>query len=269
MLRPGDVIADEFEIQSPLSEGGMGSIYVVHQRSTDTLRALKVMLPQWLEYPELARRFEQEAKASGKIESEHVVKVLQYGFDRERGIPWLVMELLRGETLEGLVAREGPPALQRVHAIMDQLFHGLSAAHDAGVVHRDLKPSNVFMTPSQRADALFTLKILDFGIAKILSSDRPGTKAMGTRAWMAPEQERSGSVVRQSTDVWAIGLLAFWLCTGHQFWLSAEAEPSALVYEVFYAEIPLASERAHHFGKAPVATGLRCLVCAVCCAFTR
>ncbi len=112
MLKIGEVLGGDFEVRQPLSEGGMGAVYLTHQLSTDTPRALKIVLPQWVERAELRERFEREAKASGRIASEHVVKIVAFGVDAERGMPWMAMEYLSGKTLEGLLA-EGEVAARR------------------------------------------------------------------------------------------------------------------------------------------------------------
>src|SRR5690606_32478508 len=145
MLTPGELLGGDFEIVRRLGGGGMGAVYLAHQRSTDALRAVKVMLPQWTQYEELVVRFEQEARACGRIESEHVVSILSYGITPEKNMPWLVMEYLPGETIDERVRRLGSPSQHELLSILEQFFHGLSAAHRAGVVHRDLKPQNVYV----------------------------------------------------------------------------------------------------------------------------
>ncbi len=109
MFRAGEVLGGDFEIREPLSQGGMRAVFLARQISTDTLRAIKVMLPEWSQREELRVRFEQEAKVSGRIPSEHVVKIIAYGIDPARHIPWLAMEYLRGTTLEERLARVGAP----------------------------------------------------------------------------------------------------------------------------------------------------------------
>ncbi|MEI9938746.1 MAG: bifunctional serine/threonine-protein kinase/formylglycine-generating enzyme family protein [Pseudomonadota bacterium] len=243
MFRAGEVLGGDFEIREPLSQGGMGAVFLARQISTDTLRAIKVMLPEWSQREELRVRFEQEAKVSGRIPSEHVVKIIAYGIDPARHIPWLAMEYLRGTTLEERLARVGAPPPPAMAEILRQLFHGISAAHALGIVHRDLKPANVFLADSQRADTPFTVKVLDFGIAKILGREPSVTQAMGTHAWKAPEQDHAGMVISPAADVWALGLLVFWLLQGRSFWRFVDDAPSRLSYEVHFEAIPSASER--------------------------
>src|SRR5450432_1296253 len=106
-LTPGTVFAGDYRVIQPLSEGGMGAVYVAEQISTGKHRALKLMLPQLVADPSLRRRFEQEARIASLIESEHVVEVVGAGVDAGTGLPWLAMELLNGEDLSKCVRRRG------------------------------------------------------------------------------------------------------------------------------------------------------------------
>ncbi len=250
MLCEGELLGGDFQIVRRLGGGGMGAVYLAHQLSTDSLRAVKIMRPEWTSYEELVRRFELEARACGRIQSDHVVKILSYGVDVERQMPWLVMEYLPGETLEQRVQRLGVPTRAELVQVLEQLFHGVAAAHRAGIVHRDLKPQNIYVADAQRPGVPFTIKVLDFGIAKWLDGSRAWTRAMGTKAWMAPEQERAETVITPAADVWALGLITFWLMTGRPFWLNATGNDSDLSYEVFFQDIPPATERALQLGTA-------------------
>ncbi|HEY4156793.1 MAG TPA: protein kinase [Polyangiaceae bacterium] len=254
----GTVVAGDFRIVRLLSEGGMGAVYVAEQLSTGRERALKVMLRDLVSDPILRKRFEQEARVASRIESEHVVEVVGAGVDAASHVPWLAMELLRGEDLSQLVERRGALALGEVLALFEQLCHALGAAHDQGVVHRDLKPENVFLAESRRAGAAYTVKVLDFGIAKVLAeANTKRTAAMGSPMWMAPEQTEQ-SAVTPATDVWALGLIAFWLLTGRYFWKVANTDEVTiprLMREMLFEPIPAASERALELGVAlPVST---------------
>ncbi|MCA9580096.1 MAG: serine/threonine protein kinase, partial [Myxococcales bacterium] len=169
--------------------------------------------------PSLRRRFEQEARVAARIASEHVVAVLAAGVDAPSGMPWLVMELLDGSDLADLIARDGALPVERARPIFDQLCHAVGAAHAAGIVHRDLKPENVFVAKAQRAGADVTVKVLDFGIAKIFADAKTSkTDAMGSPLWMAPEQTERGDRIGPQTDVWALGLIAFTVLTGRKYW---------------------------------------------------
>jgi len=253
----GTVIAQDFEVLSPLSEGGMGAVYVVHQRSTDRKRALKVMHPELLTNEVLRSRFHQEAQISGKIDSRHVVEVLAAGIERLRhgtttiDVPWLVMELLKGRDLASVLEKRRSLPLNESLYILRELCDAIGAAHRVGVVHRDIKPANVFLT-EQGGKADPFIKVLDFGIAKLVSTSlTTHPQMLGTPEWMAPEQTQSGDVIGPPTDVWAIGLLAFRLLTGFSYWLSL-AKPKISLRELLLeavagATLP-ASQRAHELG---------------------
>ena len=215
-LGVGHVFAREYRVIAPLAEGGMGAVYVAEQLSTGKRRALKVMLPALVQDERARERFTQEARMGSHIESEHVVEVVGAGVDEPTGMPWLAMELLEGQDLNASVRQRGPIAPAEAYEIVQQIGEGLGAAHARGIVHRDLKPENLFITVSRRRGVPFTLKILDFGIAKLTQESRTGasaTAAVGSPMWMAPEQTEQHARLRPATDVWALGLVVFHMLT--------------------------------------------------------
>lgn len=215
VLTAGTLIGGDFEILEPLGSGGMGEVYLARQQSTDTLRAVKVLIQERLTDPEYRALFEREARSTGRIQSEHVVEMVAYGLDRVRKLPWLAMEYLEGETLSSAVARFGVPPEPWAKELLLQLFHGVAAAHDENITHLDLKPDNIFLARSRRADVPFTIKVLDFGIARF-GKQRWNSAPRGTRLWSAPEQ-RSGATAGPASDVWALGLIVFWLLSGKPY----------------------------------------------------
>ncbi len=250
-LARGSLFAGDFRVVRPLSQGGMGAVYVVTQLSTGMPRALKLMLPSLVADPRMRERFTQEAKVGARIESEHVVSVVGAGVDTATGLPWLAMEMLRGQDLATLVRRSGALSRGQALGVMTQLSHAIGAAHDAGVVHRDLKPENIFVTESRRAGGEFTLKVLDFGIAKLAElAKTENTQAVGSPLWMAPEQTEVGREIRPAADVWALGLIAYYILTGQMFWRAAGADGTltALLREIVLDPIPSASVRAAQQG---------------------
>src|SRR5688572_29642503 len=124
-LQPGNLFGHDYRILRHIASGGMGSIYLVEQLSTGKPRALKVMHPQYARDERLRARFEKEARIASLIESDHVIEVLAAGVDQATGIPWLVMEYLRGETLDDVVAQKGPLPLADMLEVSRQLLHGL------------------------------------------------------------------------------------------------------------------------------------------------
>jgi serine/threonine protein kinase len=248
-LVPGQVLARDFRVIAPLAHGGMGAVYVVEQLSTGKRRALKVMLPQLVADARARERFHQESRIGGQIDSEHIVEVLGAGIDEGSGVPWLAMELLEGRDLSS-VREHGPLPHAEVHEILQQLGEGLGAAHAKGIVHRDLKPENLFVAISRRRGVPFTVKILDFGIAKLTQESRTtasATAAIGSPMWMAPEQTEQHARLRPATDVWAMGLIAFHLLTGRFYWRVAnlpDLRLTALFTEVLVTPLEPASVRA-------------------------
>jgi len=231
----------------------MGAVYVAEQISTGKQRALKVMHPNLVHDPRQRQRFVQEAKIGARIESDHVVEVLGAGVEPSNNMPWLAMELLQGETLDRRLERLGSIPRGELVEIYKQLCHALVAAHDVGIVHRDLKPENIFLAIPRREGMPFVVKILDFGIAKLVAESGSTTQAIGSPLWMAPEQTNAEAPISPATDVWALGLIAFACLTGHSYWRGAHAEtpnPMTLVMEVCFEPLDSASVRAAEYGVA-------------------
>ncbi|HZO15620.1 MAG TPA: protein kinase [Polyangiaceae bacterium] len=245
---PGSIVGDAFKIVRPLSSGGMGAVYVAEQLSTGKLRALKVMHNKLESDPKLRERFVKEARVAASIPSAHVVEVIGAGVEAESGTPWLAMELLEGKDLADHVQTNGTFDVGQTLELLEQVCHAVGAAHDAGIVHRDLKPENIFIAETRAAGRATTVKVLDFGIAKIVAEAQTmGTAALGSPAWMAPEQAEAGGQVTPATDVWALGLIAFWMLTGRCYWRTAsQASPSvpAFLKEILFEALPRASQRA-------------------------
>ncbi|MFO0546912.1 MAG: protein kinase [Polyangiaceae bacterium] len=251
-LLPNTIFAGEFRIVRPLATGGMGSVFVALQLSTGNERALKVIHEDLLKDPKMVERFQQEARLSARIPSDHVVQVLASGVDPATRLPYIAMELLTGETLLARVQRGGPLDPLAARDIFQQLSHALSAAHSIGVVHRDLKPENIVLAQSRSARGGTMVKVLDFGVAKVIAEARTAaTTAVGTPSWMAPEQTELRSHITPAADVWAYGLLAFWMLTGRYFWRACNDDSAGvtqLMREVLFEPLPLASERARELG---------------------
>ena len=250
-LAPGAIFAGDYRIVRPLSQGGMGSVYVAEQLSTGNERALKLMHANLVADDRLLRLFEQEARIGSRIRNHHVVQVIDAGVDNDTGAPWLAMELLDGEGLSNRLERVGLLPHAMVVEVLSQVCHGLAAAHKVGVVHRDIKPENIFIAEPQHENIQLMVKILDFGIAKLVANasargTMPVDTLIGTPFWMAPEQA-SGQGVSPATDVWAIGLLAFRLLTGRRYWKSGMVDMRAIQHELLYGPIVSASARAAEF----------------------
>jgi len=246
-LSPGSVIAEDYRIESALAQGGMGAVFIATQLSTGRRRALKVMHPTMVLDAASRARFLEEARIGSRIESDHVVEVVGAGIDASTNSPWLAMELLEGETLEDRIRSRGPIPRDELRRIVVGLRHALGRAHALGIVHRDLKPENLFLATSRSVGEHPTLKILDFGIAKLLHDGRTAAtqNIAGSPMWMAPEQA-DGHAIRPSTDVWALGLIAFYAVTGVPYWKAASGETTLtkLLFEVLTEPLDPPSVRA-------------------------
>jgi serine/threonine-protein kinase len=213
----GAVIDGTYEVVRLLGEGGMGAIYEARHLGTGRRVAVKVIGAQALAVgKEAFVRFEREARASGAIDSEHVVQVLDSGIDAASGNPYMVMELLAGEDLHQLLQRTGPLSPEVALRVIAQACIGLQKAHSAGIVHRDLKAANLYL--ARRDHGGVTVKLLDFGIAKMradqyAASDDHGltrTGAMiGSPLYMSPEQAKGSKDIDHRSDVWSLGVVMY------------------------------------------------------------
>jgi serine/threonine protein kinase len=167
-------------------------------------------------HPEAVARFVREARASVRIQSEHVARVLDVG-ELENGAPYIVMEYLEGIDLAAALASDPPPPVDAVIEYVLQACEAVAEAHSLGIVHRDLKPANLFV--AQRADGSPLVKVLDFGISKSLDgSDHALTKTtsfIGSPLYSSPEQLLSSRSVDARTDIWALGIILYEACAGH------------------------------------------------------
>lgn len=228
-VAPGDIIDGKFAVQRVLAVGGNGVVVVAKHLTLLEPCAIKLMKREHSLTPLARERFLREARALAKLKSDHVVRVFDVGqLDEET--PFIVMEYLEGADLDELLVRRGRLTITEAATYVMQMCAGLAEAHKRGIVHRDLKPANAFVT--RTADGLARIKLLDFGISKVLD-EGAGPDAlttlegsmMGTPAFMAPEQI-SGSAVDARTDVWALGVILYQLVTGA---LPFTANPSPML----------------------------------------
>lgn len=251
VLATGATFHGAYEVVRCIKAGGMGAVYEVLQKNTDRHRALKVMLPSLVSDPEMRARFELEAKVAAGIESEHIVETLDAGVDEATGMPFIVMELLKGEELGALlkVRKRLPP--DEVVTLLHQAALALDRTHAAGIVHRDLKPENLFLT--RRDDGSPRLKVLDFGVAKIVADGTASsntTKSVGSPLYMAPEQV-AGDTIGPGVDRYSLAHIAFTMLVGKPYWArerkSAQGLYPYLMLVARGAQVP-ASERAKELG---------------------
>ena len=219
----GQTLAGRYYLDSLLGAGGMGAVFAARAQD-GTPVAVKIVLGDPVhQKPEVWRRFVREARATTSIESPHVVRVIDVDSDRERGFPFIVMELLQGTDLDRLVKGTGPLEPEAVAAVFVQACAGLAAAHKKGVVHRDIKPANLYL---QVTDGRMIVKICDFGIAKQLQTEGDAASTeltstggmLGSPMYMSPEQARSAKHVDHTTDIWSLGIALYESLTGKRPW---------------------------------------------------
>ncbi|WP_437678780.1 protein kinase domain-containing protein [Sorangium sp. So ce131] len=207
------IVAGRYILKRRIGEGGMGQVWEAEDSSLKRCVALKLMSAAQVDWTPARIRFEREATAIARLRDPHVVSIYDYGIDRGR--PYIAMELLDGEDLQARLSRVKRLPLSAVASVVTQVARGLAAAHAAGIVHRDLKPANVLFA---RTEAAETVKILDFGVAAMLTGcdsvdlTCPGD-LVGTPAYMSPEQVRDSTVDHRS-DLWSLGIMAYHALTG-------------------------------------------------------
>ena len=213
----GTVVGGRFQVEELIGQGGMGKVYRARHLTLDKAVCLKMLKPALLEDPTLVGRFEREAKAASRLNHPNSIAVLDFGRLEERGgTLYIAMEYVHGKDLRLVLRDDWPLSEERIARIMAQVLGALGEAHAQSVIHRDLKPENI-MVEQRRAQPDF-VKVLDFGIAKILDSDLPGLTrsdvVCGTPQYMAPEQA-TGAALDARCDLYAVGVMLYQLVTGH------------------------------------------------------
>ena len=236
-LSPGDLIDGKYRILRLIGDGGMGSVYEARHEMLGVPVALKFLHADLAKRPGLSARFLQEARVSATIQSPHVAHVTDVDTAAD-GSPYIVMELLHGESLQTLMSRRRKLAPDQAVDFSLQILAGIEVAHSLGVVHRDLKPDNVFVTPATGGPLL---KLIDFGIAKLKESSeykKELTRAgvvMGTPEYMAPEQFYAARDVDHRADIYSLGVMLFEMLTGTR---PADGEtPEAIVGAVMAGNV--------------------------------
>jgi serine/threonine-protein kinase len=207
------VFAGRYEILGLVGAGGMGTVYRARDRELDEVVALKLLRREVVDQPGMLDRFRQEVKLARRVTHRNVARTSDIG--ESDGEKFLTMEFVEGEALSARLAREGALPLDVVIGVADGICAGLHAAHAAGIVHRDLKPDNVLIARDGR------VVLTDFGIARALSdAGRAATvgMAMGTPAYMAPEQVEGAKDLDARTDVYALGAMLYECLTGDRAW---------------------------------------------------
>jgi eukaryotic-like serine/threonine-protein kinase len=217
------LLGDRYRLVRMIGSGGMGTVWEAEDETLGRPVAVKVLSESFAAGERAVRRFEREAQAAARLSGPYIAAV--YDFGRSEGRPYIVMELVRGETLEDRLAREGPLPPREASRIATQVAEALEEAHRAGIVHRDVKPGNVMLTPAG------DVKVMDFGIAAAAWAERVTTSGLvlGTPSYLAPEQAKSEKTTPAS-DVYALGAMLYEMVAGRP---------------PFVAESPVALALAH------------------------
>ncbi len=210
----GHVILGRYEVTDILGTGGMGCVMAARDLELNRPVAIKFLLPSLRDRPEIVSRFEREARTCVRLRNEHVVDVLTV--EKVNGVPFMVMEYLRGHDLGSVIRRNGALPLAESVDLLLQACEAIAEAHSLGIVHRDLKPANLFVTTGSNGRPL--IKVIDFGIAKSTSADdlvsTAHTVAMGSPVYMSTEQFASASDVDERSDVWSLGVTLYEMLSG-------------------------------------------------------
>ena len=233
----GTVLHDTYRLERLLGEGGMGEVYLASHLRLARKFAVKLLIPEAANDVSALQRFQREAQVTSKLGHPHIVEVTDTNITPE-GRPYLVMELLQGEDLANHLERQGAMVLPAIVSILRQVTSALHAAHQEGVVHRDLKPENVFLCRRGGRDDY--VKLLDFGISKVLGSGTVETKRrtlVGSPCYMSPEQaDERTTEVDVRTDVYAVGTMLYEMLVGAPPFTAASL-PS-LLYKIVHQAPP-------------------------------
>ncbi len=214
---PGEQVTPTLRLVKLLGQGGMGSVWAARHAGLDLDVAVKFIASELVKAddPLVVERFKREAQLAARIDSPHVVRTFDHGMTSE-GVPYIVMELLRGESLYDRLVRKRRLTPAESATIVAEVAKGLERAHTLGIVHRDIKPHNVFLADGPDGEIV---KLLDFGVAKARTNETQSVATssgvlIGTPQYMSPEQLMRAGPVDPSVDLWALSVLAYEMVTG-------------------------------------------------------
>ncbi|MEC9072754.1 MAG: serine/threonine-protein kinase, partial [Myxococcota bacterium] len=248
LMGAGATLEGKYQIVKPLGEGAMGSVFLARDLTLERLVAIKVLKGEVAGRIEEDARFRQEARVLSRLSHPNIVTVYAYGAV-PGGAKYIAMEYVEGQTLAEMIASGARLPTEVICHVVTQVGRALSAAHERGMVHRDVKPGNVLLT-SVAGDDHF-VKVVDFGLAKILVDGQEEGMgdlalktaegmAMGTPAYLSPEQARGDGKIDERSDVYAFGVLACQLLTGALPFESANAQQFLLAHVAHDPRLPSA-----------------------------
>lgn len=236
-IHAGDVLAGRYQLHTLIGEGGMGSVYLAHDTQLDRSVAVKLLAPGLVHDAEVLERFEREARLTAKLDHPHIVPIYDVG--QHQGQPFIVMKLLKGESLAERLKKKGGLGAEESFKILSQVADGLDYIHGQGLIHRDIKAGNILVSPEGQAT------ILDFGILREKAGTKGLTRAglvMGTPQYMAPEQAMGMTDVDHRVDLYALAVVLFECLTGT---LPFEADSELkLIQMQAHAPVPELVDRA-------------------------
>ena len=251
----GTVLNNRYLVQTKLGQGGFGAVYKGKQTIVGREVALKVLHPDMARDPNLVARFRREGAVSCNLRDAHTVTT--YDFDQTPdGVLYIAMEMLTGRSLHDIFYDEAPLPWRRVLRVLEQMCSSLGEAHRQGIVHRDIKPENIYL--EDRPSAKDYVKVLDFGIAKIIRGDIGGNsnapqltatgQTLGTLEYMSPEQ-LMGKQLDGRSDIYAMGVLSFELMIGHLPFPDAQGPAELIAAQL--KKIPPSPSAANPSGEIP------------------
>ena len=205
MLNMGVIVGERYEIVGCVGSGGMADVYKAKDHKLNRFVAMKVLKPEFSADTNFIRKFQREAQAAAGLAHPNVVNVFDVGEDQ--GINYIVMELIEGITLKEYISKKGRLTVKEATSIAIQVSMGLEAAHNRNIVHRDIKPQNIIISTDGK------VKVTDFGIARVASSNTISTNAMGSVHYSSPEQVRGGYSDFKS-DIYSLGITMYEMVTG-------------------------------------------------------
>jgi serine/threonine protein kinase len=251
LIQSGQLVAARYLIEDRIGSGGMATVYRAVDQQQQLRVAIKILHP-WFGYGTPERvRFEREAALLKSLEHPHIVRIRDFATDDSLGVAYITLELLDGQTLADYIKITGRLSLSELIFIHTQVVSALDAVHKNDIIHRDLKPDNVILTGAGKLTDRHC-KLIDFGIAKFPSAEDPAnTVPLVSQHYMAPEQSSPDTPITVATDVWALGLMAFFLLTGRHYFKAADQrqpEPAAILREIWDSKRKDARERAAEVG---------------------